>query len=356
MAKHRHILVTGAAGFIGSNFVRIALDNNYCVTGLDSLTYAGRRSTIDHLKRNEKFRFCKDDIGNKNLISSVLSNGHPTELCGVINFAAETHVDRSIEGPKLFYDTNVLGTYNLIHSLIKSDICSQDFRFVHISTDEVFGSIREGEFDENSPYKPNSPYAASKAAADHIVRASAYTFNFPAIVTNCSNNFGPFQFPEKLVPITIIRALQNKNLQIFGDGLQVRDWLYVDDHCDAILRVFESGMINETYLIGAGNQKANISIVETICDILQELEPPVGVHSYRELIAFVADRPGHDRRYAVNSSKIKTELGWEPKTSFENGLKQTVRWYLSNTSWWNEIYRETYNLERLGNNTKNWLD
>ena len=356
MTKQRHILVTGAAGFIGSNFVRIALENNYCVTGLDSLSYAGQRSTIDHLKKSDKFRFCHDDIGNNNFLASVVSNGHQTELCGVVNFAAETHVDRSIEGPRLFYETNVLGTHNLIQSLIKSDICSHDFRFVHISTDEVFGSISKGEFDENSPYRPNSPYAASKAAADHVVRASAHTFGFPAIVTNCSNNFGPFQFPEKLVPLTIIRALQNKNLPVFGDGKQVRDWLYVEDHCDAILRVFESGIVNETYMIGASNQKNNISVVETICDILEELEPPGHSNSYRKLITFVADRPGHDTRYAVNADKIRTKLGWEPKTSFENGLKQTVKWYLSNAKWWNKIIKESYNLERLGSKNSNWLD
>ena len=356
MTKRRHFLVTGAAGFIGSNFVRIALKNNYYVTGLDSLTYAGQRSTIDHLKRLEKFRFCHDDIGNKDLIASVVSDGYQEELCGVVNFAAETHVDRSIEGPNLFYKTNVLGTDNLIQCLIKSDVCSHDFRFVHISTDEVFGSINKGEFNENSPYRPNSPYAASKAAADHVVRASAHTYGFPAILTNCSNNFGPFQFPEKLVPLTIIRALQNKNLPVFGDGLQVRDWLYVEDHCDAIMRVFETGIVNETYLIGANNQKDNITVVETICDILDELEPPVGVNSYRELITFVADRPGHDRRYAVNSSKIRTKLSWKPKKSFENGLKQTVKWYLSNAKWWNEIYKHNYNLERLGSTTNNRFD
>ena len=343
-----HILVTGAAGFIGSNFSRIALDKNFSVIGLDKLTYSGRWETIEKLQLYKNFQFIKCDIGNHDWIEQFQRLNYKIKLSAIINFASETHLDRSIDSPDLFFETNVVGTQKLIMLLMKSDICTTDFRFIHISTDEVFGSLDTGKFTETSPYMPNSPYAASKASADHVVRAAVNTYGFPAIITNCSNNFGPFQFPEKLIPLILIRALNEKNLPVYGDGLQVRDWLYVDDHCEAILEVLKKGIIGESYLIGANNQIENITVVEAICNILDELKPRKGNQTYRDLISFVTDRPGHDQRYAVDPSKIEQKIGWKAKTKFEEGLRKTISWYLDNHDWWNSIYKDNYNLSRLG--------
>ena len=265
MTQLSHILVTGAAGFIGCNFSRIALERNCRVTGLDKLTYAGRLETIEILQQDERFQFIEGDIANQDWLEMLQRQGQNIKLSAVVNFASETHVDRSIDTPDLFIETNVLGTQKLIMTLMKSDFCTEDFRFIHVSTDEVFGSTDKGRFNEMSSYLPNSPYAASKAGSDHVVRAAVHTYRFPALITNCSNNFGPFQFPEKLIPLMIIRALHEKELPVYGDGLQVRDWLYVDDHCEAIMEVLKKGMVGETYLIGANNQIENITVVEAIC-------------------------------------------------------------------------------------------
>lgn len=354
MTQLSHILVTGAAGFIGCNFARIALKRNFRVTGLDKLTYAGRQETIKILQQDKKFQFIKGDIADHDWIETIQRQGHNIKLSAVVNFAAETHVDRSIETPDLFLETNVLGTQKLIMTLMKSVFCAKDFRFIHISTDEVFGSANTGKFNEMSSYKPNSPYAASKASSDHVVRAAVNTYRFPALITNCSNNFGPFQFPEKLIPLMIIRALNEKELPVYGDGLQVRDWLYVDDHCEAILEVLKKGIVGETYLIGANNQIENITVVEEICNILDELKPRKCNRSYRELISFVVDRPGHDKRYAVNPRKIEQTTGWRASTKFQEGLRKTISWYLDNYDWWSPIYKGKDNLNRLGLQQKLW--
>lgn len=332
------ILVTGGAGFIGSNFVLDWLkDRDEPVLNLDALTYAGNLQNLVSLKGDSRHVFVQGNICDKNLVNNLLVQYKPR---AIIHFAAESHVDRSIFSPDLFFQTNVMGTLNLLECakvfcdkfLTRSE--KENFRFLHISTDEVYGSLNfeDAPFTEKSPYLPNSPYSASKASSDHVVRSWFHTYGFPVITTNCSNNYGPFQFPEKLIPLIISNALARKPLPIYGDGLNIRDWLYVKDHCAAICCVLEKGKIGETYNIGGNNERNNITIVKTICNILNELSPCFQ-GPYESLITFIKDRPGHDRRYAIDSSKLQSQLGWKPQESFESGIRQTVQWYLNNQDW-----------------------
>ena len=341
------ILVTGGAGFIGSNFVLDWLKvNQEPVLNLDALTYAGNLENLDSLKGDSRHVFVQGNICDKDLVSSLLSQYKPR---AIVHFAAESHVDRSIFGPDLFFQTNVMGTLNLLecvkafydHEL--SDEEKAQFRFLHISTDEVYGSLGfdDPAFTEETPYRPNSPYSASKASSDHAVRAWFHTYGFPVLTTNCSNNYGPYQFPEKLIPLVISNALARKPLPIYGDGLNIRDWLYVGDHCSAIRCVLEKGKLGETYNVGGHNERNNITIVKTICAILDEVKPhPDG--SYADLITFVKDRPGHDRRYAIDSTKLQTQLGWKPQECFETGIRKTVEWYLSHQTWVKNVQSGAY--------------
>jgi len=333
------ILVTGGAGFIGGNFVLDWLKepNAEGIINLDKLTYAGNLATLDALKDNPRHIFVHGDIANKELVSQLLKEYQPR---AIVNFAAESHVDRSIHSPAEFVQTNIVGTFNLLDcsktywSELDKDKKSA-FRFHQVSTDEVYGSLVAGDpaFKETNPYEPNSPYSASKAASDHLVRAWFHTYGFPVLTTNCSNNYGPYHFPEKLIPLVILNALKNKPLPVYGDGQHIRDWLYVSDHCSAIREVLDKGRLGETYNIGGWNEKTNIDVVKTICSILDELKPRVDGRLYAEQITFVTDRPGHDRRYAIDASKIKLELDWAPKESFDSGMKKTVQWYLDNSAW-----------------------
>ena len=349
MIERNHILVTGGAGFIGANFTKMALSKGYQVTVLDKLTYSGRAGSLKELNNNPMFNFLQVGIEDQKEILYFLNNlGQGEYLSAVVHFAAETHVDRSIDSPEIFFETNVLGTQKLISTLMKSNSLKDNFRFLHVSTDEVFGSADSHDFDEASPYRPNSPYAASKAGADHLVRAAFKTYKFPVIITNCSNNYGPFQFPEKLIPLVITKALGEAPLPVYGDGGQIRDWLYVDDHCSAILVALEGGTPGDTYLLGAENPITNLTVVEKTCDILDQMRPRSSGQQYRNLITFVADRPGHDRRYAVNAEKFRTKFGWTAKTNFDEGLRKTVNWYLQNQKWWDAILDRSYSLERLG--------
>ncbi len=341
------ILVTGGAGFIGSNFVIHAIKSGrHKIINLDKLTYAGNLETLRSISGYENYLFVHGDIGDEKLVSSLLEKHRPY---AIINFAAESHVDRSIHGPSDFIKTNIVGTFNLLES-VRGYYQSLDthekmqFRFLHVSTDEVYGSLEKNDppFSESNPYEPNSPYAASKAASDHLVRAWHHTYGIPVLTTNCSNNYGPYQFPEKLIPLIIHNALNHKPLPIYGDGLQVRDWLYVEDHCEAIETVLLNGKIGETYNIGGNNEKTNLFVVETICQILDRLMPRQDQKSYAELITFVKDRLGHDRRYAINAKKISLELGWKPKETFETGIEKTIRWYLENSVWVNSILSGSY--------------
>jgi dTDP-glucose 4,6-dehydratase len=333
------ILVTGGAGFIGGNFVLDWLmdPNAEGIVNLDKLSYAGNLATLDSLKNDPRHIFVQGDIADQTLVSKLLKDHQPR---AIVNFAAESHVDRSIHGPAEFVQTNIVGTFNLLE-------CTRDywndlhadqraaFRFHHVSTDEVYGSLalNDPAFSETNPYEPNSPYSASKAASDHLVRAWFHTYGLPVLTTNCSNNYGPYHFPEKLIPLLILNALNGKPLPIYGDGQQVRDWLYVSDHCSAIREVLANGKLGETYNIGGWNEKTNIDVAKTICRILDELKPRVDGKSYAAQISFVKDRPGHDRRYAIDASKIKRELGWKPKETFDSGIKKTVQWYLDNPAW-----------------------
>lgn len=332
------IFLTGCAGFIGSNFLLTWLaghDEN--VVNLDKLTYAGNLANLASLDGDTRHRFVKGDIGDRALVGRLLREYQPR---AVINFAAESHVDRSIHGPGEFIQTNVVGTYNLLEAVRAYwvELPSERqavFRFLHISTDEVYGSLEtfDPPFAETNPYRPNSPYSASKAASDHLVRAWHHTYGLPVLVTNCSNNYGPYHFPEKLIPLVIHNAIAGKPLPVYGDGQQVRDWLYVEDHCRAIMRVLEAGRVGEVYNIGGWNEQANIDVVRMICAILDELRPRADGLSYGEQITFVKDRPGHDRRYAVNAEKAERELGWKPRETFETGLRKTIQWYLDNQEW-----------------------
>jgi dTDP-glucose 4,6-dehydratase len=334
----RHILVTGGAGFIGSNFVHYLLqaDPQVHLINLDALTYAGSLENLKTLTGEERHEFVQGDICDRDLVESLLKK-HRVDT--IVNFAAETHVDRSINDSKPFIHTNIVGTHTLLEGarkfwLEEKTLPLGEVRFHHISTDEVYGSLRPADppFSEATPYSPNSPYAASKASSDHLVRSFAHTYGLPATISNCSNNFGPYQYPEKLIPLMILNARSGKPLPVYGDGKQVRDWLYVVDHCEAIHSILVSGKPGETYNLGGGTQPTNLAVVETICDLIDELQPSTG-GSHRKLIQYVTDRPGHDRRYAMNIAKVKRELGWEPRHSLSESLRETVEWYLSHPEW-----------------------
>ena len=341
------ILVTGAAGFIGSNFVLDWLDQcNEPVVNLDLLTYAGNLENLKELEGDPRHQFIRGNIGDRSLVANLLADTKPR---AVINFAAESHVDRSIHGPGEFIQTNIVGTFNLLESVrgYWNDLPKAEkaaFRFLHVSTDEVYGSLSKEDppFSEANQYEPNSPYSASKAASDHLVRAWHHTYGLPVVTTNCSNNYGPYHFPEKLIPLCILNALNGKPLPIYGDGQQIRDWLYVKDHCSAIRRVLEAGKLGETYNVGGWNEKANLDVVNTLCAILDELKPRADGQSYATQITFVQDRPGHDRRYAIDARKLEKELGWKPKETFESGIKKTVQWYLDNQAWVNHVASGEY--------------
>lgn len=338
------ILVTGGTGFIGSNFVLDWLaQSDEQIINLDKLTYAGNLQNLAPLSQDSRYIFVKGDIGDTRLVSQLLTQYQPR---AILNLAAESHVDRSILGPEDFIQTNILGTFRLLeatHAYWREleSAAKQSFRFLHVSTDEVYGSLRKDEsaFTEAHRYEPNSPYSASKAASDHLVRAYHHTYGLPILTTNCSNNYGPFQFPEKLIPLMIVNALAGKSLPVYGDGQQVRDWLYVADHCSAIRRVLERGTPGETYNIGGWNEKPNIEIVQTICSLLEEYYPGTNYHN---LITYVQDRPGHDRRYAIDATKIERELGWRPVETFATGIRKTIQWYLNNRQWVTDVQTGAY--------------
>jgi len=341
------ILVTGSAGFIGSNFVLdwlAQLDES--VISLDKLTYAGNLENLASVKADSRHIFVQGDIGDAALVGELLLKYQPR---AVVNFAAESHVDRSILGPEDFIQTNIVGTFHLLEAVRAywSGLANKEkssFRFLHVSTDEVYGSLVKDElaFSEIHRYEPNSPYSASKAASDHLVRAYHHTYGMPVLTTNCSNNYGPYHFPEKLIPLIIVNALANKALPVYGDGQQIRDWLYVADHCSAIRRVLEKGKLGEVYNVGGWNEMANLDIVYTVCALLDELRPRADGKPYREQITFVADRPGHDRRYAIDARKIERELGWKPAETFETGIRKTVQWYLDNQDWVSNVQSGSY--------------
>jgi dTDP-glucose 4,6-dehydratase len=336
------ILVTGGAGFIGSNFVLDWLTaNNEPVVTLDALTYAGNLTNLKSLEGDARHSFVRGSIGDTALVARLLRSH---DVRAVVNFAAESHVDRSISGPAPFFETNVMGTLGLLEAARGHFAERKNFRFLHVSTDEVYGTLERDEpaFAETNPYKPNSPYAASKASSDHLVRAYRETYGLPVLVTNCSNNYGPLQFPEKLIPLIIHNALAGNALPVYGDGLQVRDWLYVGDHCSALRRVLEAGVLGETYNVGGDNQKTNIEVVRTLCALLDKKRPKTDGTSYASQITHVTDRPGHDRRYAVDARKIARELGWTPAEAFETGLERTVDWYLANAGWVADVTSGAY--------------
>ena len=340
------VLVTGGAGFIGSNFILQRLrEGPAAIVNFDKLTYAGNPRNLESVSRDKRYHFVQGDIIDRSFVRKTLEKHQPGSI---VHFAAESHVDRSIRGPDDFIHTNIDGTFALLEearaywcTLTEADRAS--FRFLHVSTDEVYGSLGPGDppFSETTPYAPNSPYAASKAASDHLVRAYHHTYGLPTLTTNCSNNYGPFQFPEKLMPLMILNALDAKPLPVYGDGKNVRDWLYVEDHCEAIATVLARGRPGETYNIGGWNEKANLEIVQNICDLVDEITPRAGV-ARRQLITFVKDRPGHDRRYAIDARKIERELGWKPRETFETGLQKTVRWYLEHDSWVRDVTSGSY--------------
>ena len=345
--------MTGGAGFIGGNFVLDWLANPQAegIVNLDKLTYAGNLATLVSLQADDRHVFIRGDISDSTLVASLLKEHQPR---AIINFAAESHVDRSIYGPAEFVQTNIVGTFNLLEcareywNSLKGNT-KENFRFHHVSTDEVYGSLSLSApaFKEANPYEPNSPYSASKAASDHLVRAWFHTYGFPVVTTNCSNNYGPYHFPEKLIPLVILNALNGKPLPVYGDGQQIRDWLYVGDHCSAIREVLANGRLGQTYNIGGWNEKANLEVVNTICSILDELLPRSDGKSYAEQITFVADRPGHDRRYAIDASKIEKELGWRPAETFDTGIRKTIQWYLDNPEWVQGVLTGSY---------RDWLD
>ncbi len=346
------ILVTGCAGFIGSNFIHTWLDkSDEPVINLDKLTYAGNLANLDKFKDDPRHVFVQGDICGVALVSELLTNHQPR---AVLNFAAESHVDRSIHGPGDFIQTNVMGTFNLLECVRAywqdlPEPQKEAFRFLHVSTDEVYGTLSPTDppFAETKNYEPNSPYSASKAASDHLVRAWHHTYGLPVLTTNCSNNYGPYHFPEKLIPLVLLNALAGKPLPIYGDGQQVRDWLYVQDHCRAIARVLEAGKVGETYNIGGWNEKPNLEVVNTLCAVLDELKPRADGKKYAEQITYVKDRPGHDRRYAIDARKIERQLGWRPQETFETGIRKTVEWYLANHEWVEDVTSGAY---------RQWLD
>ena len=344
-------LVTGGAGFIGGNFVLDAVASGIRVVNLDALTYAGNLDTLSPLDGNPDHVFVQGDIGDRALVARLLAEHRPQ---AVVNFAAESHVDRSIDGPAAFVQTNVVGTFNLLEAAREyyrglEGGAQAAFRFLHVSTDEVYGSLGdEGKFTEETPYAPNSPYSASKAASDHLVRAYHHTYGLPVLTTNCSNNYGPFQFPEKLIPLVILKALAGDPLPVYGDGRNVRDWLFVKDHCAAIRRVLEAGRIGETYNVGGDAERQNIEVVKAICALLDQRRPRDDGQPRESQITFVKDRPGHDRRYAIDASKIQSELGWQPTVDFEQGMAATVDWYLANEAWVQRVLDGSYRMERIG--------
>ena len=341
------ILVTGGAGFIGSNFVLDWLaQSDEAVVNLDKLTYAGNLENLSTLKDDARHIFVKADIGSYDAVLNLLRQYN---VRAVVNFAAESHVDRSIHGPEDFIQTNVLGSFRLLEAVRSywnglEQEAKDAFRFLHVSTDEVYGSLEKSDpaFSETNQYQPNSPYSASKAASDHLVRAYHHTYGLPVLTTNCSNNYGPYHFPEKLIPLCIQNALAGKALPIYGDGQQIRDWLYVKDHCSAIRRVLEAGRVGEVYNVGGWNEKPNLDVVHTLCNILDELKPRADAKSYAEQITYVTDRPGHDRRYAIDASKLQRELGWKPAETFETGIRKTVQWYLDHQDWVNNVLSGDY--------------
>jgi dTDP-glucose 4,6-dehydratase len=354
------LLVTGGAGFIGCNFVRTALEQTQAkVVVLDKLTYAGSLENLRDVSDDPRFHFVRADIADRSSVEQVFREHSPS---GVLNFAAESHVDRSIDGPAEFIHTNVVGTFTLLevsrHHVAKLGASERErFRFLHVSTDEVYGSLgATGAFSEETPYAPNSPYSASKAGADHLVRAYYRTYQLPALTTNCSNNYGPYHFPEKMIPLMILNALEGKPLPIYGDGLNVRDWLYVEDHCEGILAALQRGRPGDKYNLGGSNERTNLEVVDTICRELEKLVPASTnpklvsqeLGSYAELKSFVADRPGHDRRYAIDASKARAELGWAPRFDLESGLARTVRWFVENREWCETVQADNYRRERLG--------
>ncbi|KPM75461.1 dTDP-glucose 4,6-dehydratase [Pseudoalteromonas sp. UCD-33C] len=354
-----NILVTGGAGFIGSAVVRHILENtNNTVINVDALTYAGNLESIPSKLQSERYIFQQVDICDYQALKQVFDQYKP-DL--VMHLAAESHVDRSIEGPGAFINTNVIGTFNMLECArhhwqnLTADTQAK-FKFHHISTDEVYGDLEGTDdlFTEQTPYAPSSPYSASKAGSDHLVRAWGRTYGLPIVVTNCSNNYGPYHFPEKLIPHVILNALHGKSLPVYGDGKQIRDWLFVEDHARALYKVVTEGKVGETYNIGGHNEKQNIEVVHTICELLEELVPnkPEGITNYKDLITFVKDRPGHDVRYAIDATKMQQELNWVPEETFETGMRKTVEWYLANTNWWQRVLNGDYKLDRIGENTK----
>ncbi|MBP3140692.1 dTDP-glucose 4,6-dehydratase [Aliivibrio fischeri] len=349
------ILITGGAGFIGSAVIRHIIENTEDVAiNVDKLTYAGNLESLTSVANNSRYIFEKADICDAEAMKRIFEEYQPDVI---MHLAAESHVDRSIDGPAAFIETNIIGTYNLLEvtraywNALSGDK-KNGFRFHHISTDEVYGDLEDtfDLFTENTSYEPSSPYSASKASSDHLVRAWLRTYGLPTIVTNCSNNYGPYHFPEKLIPLMILNALDGKALPVYGDGMQIRDWLFVEDHARALYKVAIEGEVGETYNIGGHNEKANIDVVKTICSLLEELVPnkPQNVNQYLDLITYVTDRPGHDVRYAIDASKIERELGWKPKETFESGLRKTVEWYLANKQWWSRVLDGSYTRERLG--------
>ena len=348
----KSLLVTGGLGFIGSNFIRLLLEQTDCekIVNLDKETYAGNPENLSDFESNPRYVFCLGDICDAKLVSDLLDKYQPDAL---VNFAAESHVDRSIDGPEPFVQTNVVGTLRLLECFKRyytdqSEDRKKSIRFLHVSTDEVYGSLgsKDPAFSETTPYAPNSPYSASKAGADHLVRAYFHTFGLPVLTTNCSNNYGPYQFPEKLIPLVILNAKEGKNLPIYGDGSNVRDWLHVEDHCSAILEVLKRGRVGDTYCIGGSSERTNLQVIDAICEQLDKAHPERAPHE--NLKTFVKDRPGHDRRYAIDCTKIEKELGWTPKRGFEEGVAKTVDWYLSNLAWCENVTSGKYQRERLG--------
>ena len=346
------ILVTGGAGFIGSNFIiKLINEKNIQILNYDKLTYAGNLDNLSHIENNENYCFINGDIKDLKKVSKTIKEFQPD---AIVNFAAESHVDRSIDGPKDFIDTNIIGTFVMLNSALEyfrslDNIKSKKFRFLHISTDEVYGSLGPtGKFKETTSYNPSSPYSASKASSDHLVKSWYHTYSLPVLITNCSNNYGPYQFPEKLIPLMITNCLEHKKLPIYGKGDNIRDWIYVDDHCRGIYEVLKRGKLGQTYNIGGNQEMKNIDIVHNICKILDRIKPSNKYDSYSSLITFVKDRPGHDFRYAIDSNKVESELNFYPKETLESGLEKTIQWYLDNIIWINKIRIEKYNQERLG--------
>jgi len=353
MKNLQPILVTGGAGFIGSNLIRLLIREGRDVVNVDKLTYAGNLKSLREIEDHENYSFEHCDIADFGKVRRLFEKVQPE---AVIHLAAESHVDRSIDGPAVFVQTNLVGTFNLLHCAKEycqelGDRAMNKFRFLHVSTDEVYGSLGdEGKFNEATPYDPHSPYSASKAGSDHLVRAWFHTYGLPTIVTNCGNNFGPYQFPEKLIPLVILKSLRGEPIPIYGEGTNVRDWLFVDDHCAALLRVLEDGQPGQTYNISGNNERQNIELVRQLCQILDEFNPRNDGSRYEELMTFVKDRPGHDFRYAVDCRKICRELKWQPRHDFDSALRETVRWYLDNETWWKEILSGAYRLQRQGQN------